>query len=104
MYKLQAENERREWEAQRQLEAEIQQQMTKQEMQERIKENDERIHENRNQQEYENLLRKEIKNLKRKDRMEAAERVKRQQEYEREILMEKIMKDDLRVQKLLEEK
>ena len=50
------------------------------------------------------MIKNEIQNQKRRDRMEAAERVQRQQEYEREMMLERIKAEDLRLQKLMNEK
>ena len=53
---------------------------------------------------HELMIKNELQNQKRQDRMEAAERVQRLKEHEREIMLERIKAEDLRLQKLMNEK
>jgi len=69
-----------------------------------IRATEERVEEVRSRHERDIMIKKEIENIKRRDRREQAERVKRQQEYERELMMQKIKADDLKTQKILQER
>ena len=69
-----------------------------------IRSTEDRVDEVKKKNHHDMMLRKELENMKRQDRLDQAGRVQRQQQYERERMMEKIKADDLKTQKLLDQK
>ena len=69
-----------------------------------IKATDEKLKSVQQRHSHDLMIKNEIQNQKRRDRIEAADRVQRMQEHEREIMLERIKAEDLRLQKLMNEK
>lgn len=103
-HKRRDEQEKERYREQVRQQMEIQEQERKNMIMNQIHTTDERVGEVKHQHEREMMLKKEMENLKRKDRLEQAERVKRQQEYERDLMAQKIKADDFKTQKLQNEK